>query len=271
MNDNSSVNVDAVTSNFIRGFAIWALVILLTGFGAAIMSSTAGEIATALSTVIAAIIGGGFVMGAALLAWRSVQMQIGAQDRTEKQKQEQISRTLKTALTAELLAFSSSLIDATSIWNLRARENSQGVPTDWPTLMKPRVYDALLPETGLLDGWVAAAIISFYGSLFDLNEMSVEAMNGRQTKGENFGTIARRFQSMARYLADSLDGLNDDHQFPITRQDVTALRLPNGQNINYMFKPKTLQSLLYTLAGDELVYFRRQQEREAAKGGGKSR
>ena len=52
------------------------------------MSSTAGEIASALSTVVASIIGGGFILGAALIAWGSVQMQIGAQERTEGRKQE---------------------------------------------------------------------------------------------------------------------------------------------------------------------------------------
>jgi len=193
MNDGRLLNLDALNSNFIRGFSHWALVILLTGFGAAIMSSTAGEIASALGTVVASVIGGGFLVGAAVLAWRSVQMQIGAQEHANKQRQEHTSRTLKTALTAELLAFSSSLIDATSACNLRAHENAQGVPTVWPTLMKPRVYDALLPQIGLLDGWVASAIISFYGSLLDLNELSAEAMNGRPTMGENFGTIAKRF------------------------------------------------------------------------------
>jgi hypothetical protein len=172
---------DALNSNLIRGSALWALVLLLTGFGAAMMSSTFGEIANAFGTIIASIIGGAFIMGAAVLAWRSVQMQIGSQERADTRKQEQTSRTLKTALTAELLAFSSSLIDAASAWNLRAHQNASGVPTIWPTFIKPRVYDALLPEIGRLDGWVASAVISFYGNLLDLNELSAEAMNGRQT------------------------------------------------------------------------------------------
>ena len=190
-------------------------------------------------------------------------MQIGAQQRADERKQEHSLRTLKTALTAELLAFSTSLIDAASAWILRARENAALVPTVWPTLMRPRVYDALLPQIGLLDGWVASAIISFYGNLLDLNELSAEAMSGRPTTGENVGTLAKRFQTMAKYLADSLDGLNADHQFPITRPDVTALRLPDGQTINYVTRPRSLQQLLYALAGDDLGYYRRLRDREA--------
>jgi len=75
---------------------------------------------------------------------------------------------------------------------------------------------------------------------------------------------------MAKYLADSLDGLNEDRQFPITRQDVTTLRLPSGERISYVLRPMALQRLLYTLAGDDLTYYRRQREREAAKGGEQS-
>jgi hypothetical protein len=75
-------------SNFIIGVGLWLLVILLTGFGAALMGSSAGEIAGALSSVVAAVIGGGFVLAAALIAWKSVQMQIGAQERVEARKQE---------------------------------------------------------------------------------------------------------------------------------------------------------------------------------------
>jgi len=126
--------------------------------------------------------------------------------------------------------------------------------------MRPRVYEALLPQIGLLDGWVAAAVISFYGQVLDLNELSAEAMRERPTSAENNSTIAKRFQTMAKYLADSLDGLNSDRQFPMTRADVHMLREPNGTMIGYSPRPKSLQEVLYTLAGDSLHYVRRRHD-----------
>lgn len=224
------------------------------------MTSTSGEIASALSTVVASFIGGSFILAAALIAWRSVQMQIGAQARAEGRKQEANSLTFRTAVTAELLAFSASIIEATSVWNLRAHQDSAAIPSVWPTLMRPRVYEALLPQIGLLDGWVAAAVISFYGQVLDLNELSAEAMRERPTSAENNSTIAKRFQTMAKYLADSLDGLNSDRQFPMTRADVHMLREPNGTMIGYSPRPKSLQEVLYTLAGDSLHYVRRRHD-----------
>jgi hypothetical protein len=260
MSDWELVNRGGLHSNFIRGVGLWLLTALLTSFGAAIMSSTTGDIASALGTVVASVIGGGFVMTAALVAWKSVQMQIGAQAAAEERKQEATKQLLKTALTAELLAYSSHIIEATSVWNQRAQNVARPL-TEFPTLMRPRVYDAVLPHLGLLDGWAATAVISFYGYLLDLNDLSSEAMQGRLTLQETSERMAKRFQSMAKYLADSLDGLNTDRQFPITVPDVTALHLPDGQRINLALRPRSVQHLLYALAGDDLVYRHRLQNR----------
>jgi hypothetical protein len=64
--------------------------------------------------------------------------------------------------------------------------------------MQPRVYNALLPQIGLLDGWIGSAVISFYTQVLDLNELSAEAMRERPTSAENNGTLAKRFQAMAK-------------------------------------------------------------------------
>ena len=188
-------------------------------------------------------------------------MQIGAQDRAKREEREADPQTFKTALTAELLAFSPSIIEATSTWNGRASETSAGIPKVWPTLMQPRVYEALLPKVGLLDGWVTSALISFYGQVLDLNELSAEAMRERPTSAEDYSTLATRFQAMAKYLADALDGLNQDRQFQITRRDLPLLRIPSGSTIGSWAQPKTLQELLYTLAGDGLSYSTRQRKK----------
>ena len=49
---NTSVNLKALNSNFVKGLGLWLITILLTGFGAALMGSTAGEIAGAVGTVV---------------------------------------------------------------------------------------------------------------------------------------------------------------------------------------------------------------------------
>lgn len=230
------------------------------------MSANSGEIAAALGTVVAAVIGGAFVLAAALIAWRSVQAQIGAQQRAEKSKQQATLDNLRTALTAELLAFSSTIVQATSSWNSRARKNSGEAPTAWPTLMRPRVYEALLPEIGLLDGFVASAVISFYASVLDLNELSTESLQGRTSAGENTGSIAIRFQTMANYLADALDGLNSDRQFSVMIRDIHRLVQPDGSPIGTFTPPKSLQELLRKIGGSWLEHVVRQAQRGANNG-----
>jgi hypothetical protein len=91
-------------------------------------------------------------------------------------------------------------------------------------------------------------------------------MRQRPTTAENYGTLARRFQTMGKYLADSLDGLNSDRQFPILRQDIGSLRVPDGSTIGYFIVPRTLQELLYTLAGEGAQYRARRRRSESGAG-----
>jgi hypothetical protein len=233
-------------SNFLVGLCLWWLTILLTGFGAALMGSHSGEIAIALATVLGAIITGCFVLAAAWLAWKSVQAGIDAQENADRKK-------FKLAVTAELLTFSTSIIKAASDWNARAHQNAAAIPASpagWPVLTRPHVYETLVSLIGLIEGWAASAVIGFYGNVLDLNELSKEAMQGRPTVGTNAGTIAGRFQTMAVYLADSLDGLNSDRAFPIIGHDLTALVTPNAATVAATGQaPTSLQELLRVLGG----------------------
>ena len=97
-------------SNFLVGLVLWWIAILLTGFGAALMGANASEIVSALGTIVAALVGGAFVLAAAWLAWKSVQARIDAQGSADRRK-------FQLAITAELLVFSSSVIRAASNWD----------------------------------------------------------------------------------------------------------------------------------------------------------
>jgi hypothetical protein len=211
------------------------------------MGSHSGEIATALATILGAIITGCFVLAAAWLAWKSVQAGIDAQEGADRRK-------FQLAVTAELLVFSEQIIRAASIWNTPARQNPVALPAFWPTLIRPHVYETLVSSIGLVEGWVASSVIAFYGNVLDLNELSAEAMRGRPTVGENVGTIAQRFQRMAINLAAALDGLNSNRVFPIVGHDLTALVTPNGTTVAATGQaPTSLQELLRALGGQGAV------------------
>ncbi len=195
------------------------------------------------ATILGATITGCFVLAAAWLAWKSVQAGIDAQENADRQK-------FKLALTAELLVFSSPVIAAASVWNDLARDYAAQTPTNWPTLNRPRVFEALVSLIGLVEGPTAAALIGFYGNVLDLNELSQEAIQGRQSVGETVGKVAGRFQAMAQYLAASLDGLNQDRAFPIVGQDLTTLVTPSGVTVASAGQaPTSLQQLLRTIGG----------------------
>jgi hypothetical protein len=153
-------------------------------------------------------------------------------------------------MTAELLVFSDSIIRAASDWNRRARQNPNVMPDRWPTLPRPYVYESLVARIGLVDGWVASALIGFYGNVLDLIELSSEAMQGRPTVGETTGTIARRLQVMASNLAAALDGLNPDRAFPIVGHDPATLFTPSGVTVaNAGPEEPSLQALLLRMGG----------------------
>jgi hypothetical protein len=166
-----------------------------------------------------------------------------------------IARTLldafKPALTAELLVLSDPVLKGASTWNARAHRQANEVPSPegWPVLPPAVVYEALVSKIGLLEGPVATAVIAFYGSLLDLRVMSTEAMHGRTTLEVNNGEFARRFQVMANYLADALDGLNEERPFRHLF-DTRSLVTPSGVRASSIEPlPTTLQALLRALGG----------------------
>ena len=248
---NGNENLGTCRSNVLIGLALFLGVLLLSAFVAALMGSKTGEVAGALGAVVASVIGGSFVLTAALVAWKSVQAQIGAQALLDKAKREDGLRAFKTALTAELLVFSTAIIRATSVWNRRAHETPTAIPTDWPKLIQPRVYNALIAQIGLLEeGWPASAMITFYGNVLELNELADDFVRGRPTTGENVESMAQRFRMMAINLAEALDGLNADRRFPIMEFDLATLFMPTGITVeNVVPRPTSLQEQLLVLGG----------------------
>jgi hypothetical protein len=186
------------------------------------------------------------------MAWRSVQNQIASQRETEARRLQHDRKILETGLTAELLCYAASLVDATSRWNLRARDAPEGPISQWPQFLNPRFYEAVIGRIGLVhEPWVAGALIGFYGNLLELNDMAMEPISGPPTVGENTGSIARRLQKMAINLAQALDGLNADKQFAVPPEiDLQQLVAADGSVIgNDAAPPMSLQALLLRLGG----------------------
>lgn len=102
------MTLDRCHSNFLAGLGVLLLALLLAGFGAALVSLAAGDIARALSPIVAAIIGGGFVLTAALIAWKSVDKKIHAEENADRRK-------FQLAVTAELLCFRLPLFERCQI------------------------------------------------------------------------------------------------------------------------------------------------------------
>jgi hypothetical protein len=223
--------------NLFVGFVLWSFVILSAIFGAVLMSGS-GDIVVAVATVVAAFVSGAFIFGAAAIAWFSVQKQIAAPQAADAKRFQQ-------AITAELMAFSLAVIRAASDWNDRARQNANAVPTYWPVLPGPYVYLALVSLLGTVDPPTAASLVTFYSNVLDLNELSKESMQGRPSRGENVGTIAGRFRTMALSLADALEALNPGRRFGMAGHDLNVLFMPNGATVATIAPvPATLQELL---------------------------
>jgi hypothetical protein len=202
---------------------------------------------------IATLLTGVFVISSAVIAWKSVQNQISAQESIEKNKILEEKRIIERSLTAELLNYASAILEATSNWNLRNHMNPRGPINNWPSLPHPRVYEAVISRIGVLtEGWPAAATINFYALLIQLNELSENAVaRGQLNPNENNSTIASSFQRMASSLSQALDGLNNDYKYPIPEgTDVSLLATPRGIQVNQLNpQPQNLQDLLLAVSG----------------------
>ncbi len=132
--------------NVYLGVGSLAAAAVVITFVTALMGSKAGEVSTALATVVS----GSFVLGAAIIAWRSVQQQIASQERIEQARRESDIDGVESGFTSELYVYSSGVIQAASVWNDRATKEPQGRRlTNWPVYIDPLYYRTNVAKIGL--------------------------------------------------------------------------------------------------------------------------
>jgi hypothetical protein len=201
----------------------------------------------------ATLLAGSFVIIGAFFAWRGIQHQIRSAEAIETARRTNEVRAIEAGFTAELIALSSSIVEATSIWNQVSLANPNQRPTiNWPILGSPLFYLANIGRIGLVrQTWVAGALIGFYANILELNDMSRETMAGRPTGNADNQTISARFHKMAANLSQALDGLNDDRKFGVPEEfDLDTLISPDGRPLSQNAQvPRNLQDLLLRLAG----------------------
>jgi len=148
---------------FGRHFQLWIGIgisfaaITLVVFVAALTESRAGEIATALGTVI----GGSFVLAAAILAWKSIQDQIAAQQTTERGLRREEMLSIAIAIYSEILVLREEVAKLALIIGNTIRLAEYGYDKidaqfiEDHKLREPTIYPALAAKLGLLQAdWV---------------------------------------------------------------------------------------------------------------------
>jgi hypothetical protein len=90
---------------------------------------------------IATLISGLFVIFGAYIAWRGVQKQIKSSENIEKIRNENEISAIENGFTVDLLVYSSSIMQALSVWNDRALKLPNGSPDSIiPLLIDPLFY-----------------------------------------------------------------------------------------------------------------------------------
>ena len=90
----------------------------------------------------ATLLAGSFVLIGAIVAWKSVQRQIHSAEGIEKARLNKEISALEAGFTAEMLTYSRGVIEATSLWNRRAKDAPQEpVRTAWP-IARPAVLQS---------------------------------------------------------------------------------------------------------------------------------
>src|SRR6266705_5010902 len=82
----------------------------------------------ALATLLlagATALAGSFVIIGAIIAWKSVQRQIHSAENIEKLRRDGEITAVEVGFKAELLVYSTAIIEAISKWNLRAAQPNQ--------------------------------------------------------------------------------------------------------------------------------------------------
>jgi hypothetical protein len=106
----SMLNLEPSRWNALLGVAVFLAAALVAVFVGVLLGSTNGDAAIALGSVVGAIAGGGFVLGAAIIAWRSIQTQIEMQKEADNKKIQDTRESLEKSLLAELLVFPQPLL-----------------------------------------------------------------------------------------------------------------------------------------------------------------
>jgi hypothetical protein len=214
--------------------------------------STPEAAATALGA-IATLLAGLFVIVGAIVAWFSVQRQIRAAEGLERQRVASEMSTLKSGFIADMLVYSTGIIESLSQWNQRSFIDSGKVEKALPVFPNPLFYRANITKIGALSPlWVGAAIIGFYANLLELDEQSRESIAGRPTANMTNESIAKRLRKMAANLSQALDGLSGDREFPLVEMHLDEMFMPDGRPVSTLANaPTTLQNALMRLAGQE--------------------
>jgi hypothetical protein len=136
-----------------------------------------------LLVAVATVFAGFFVIIAARLAWRGVQLQIKSGEKLETDRRNTEVATMEAGFRAELIIYSRGVIEATSVWNQLASLAPRAVvKSRWPILQDSLFYKANISKIGLIRiDWVAFALIGFYTNLLELNDQARESMQGRPT------------------------------------------------------------------------------------------
>lgn len=202
----------------------------------------------------ATLIAGFFVIIAAAIAWASVKLQVGSAEKIERTRVANELSALKLGFWTEMLTYVSGLIQALSLWNVRALQSpGAAARTEWPLLLDPIFYRTNVGRIGLLrPQWVPGCIIGFYSNLLELNDQSREALAGRPTVNATTNSIAARLRRMALNLSQALDGLMGDAKMPVPPEiRLNDCIMPDGKPVSQASSaPTSLQELLRALGGN---------------------
>jgi hypothetical protein len=207
---------------------------------------------------VAAIAAGGLALAAGYFVLRSARLTIEAQRREAEASFKRHQDKVAAALLAELLVFIRPVLQFMSDANLRASTSPNAYDSRLADIPTPIVFPALVSEIGIVPmRWGASALIAFYGDL-GAHKKEVAKIEADMKRGVPPSAIptrdelARFLHSLARNLADAIDGLNAEAPIPLKFlvMDCDDLFLPNGFKLRSSeARPKSAQDVLRLLAG----------------------
>jgi hypothetical protein len=202
----------------------------------------------AASTLCAGLL----AIAGAVVAWRSVQLQIQSVERIENLRRMGEIASLEAGFRAELLVYAPGVLQALSIWNSRAHASPSEMPTaNLPMFQEPLFYLSNINKIGLLpDEGISAVLISFYANLIELTKESREAMANIAVRRATNLSIAFRFRLMASHIVQALNILGSGRQYPLPHGfQFTRPCGPDGTYFSESEFPNVIQGALCQLAG----------------------